>query len=937
MKNHLSILIVLLVSAIPLGCSWDNDIYKKYVNTHDHKANLVPCPGFFYPQSADSPAYYELSTGICYDLSDIQNKTLPQNKEIISKERIHTIQGLQDYKICQIYQSDPDYYFKKKESPVELMFVGDYQDIDNYYKNFDYTWPNYDYSLIVNEHNNLSNTRLNKYSDTEQICPNDYPICTVYYAPQIMGLSYNYKYIDESYNIENNIIEQIVGNNNDERKKEITPYKFICTSQDNEFILKDICLNNEIICNDQCIDPLTNSNYCGAKGKCKNTNRDSSNYTGTKCGSLESCVDGQCQKNSSLVYCKFDNETYAYIDPSSNNSHCGAKGECNNSSSLSPDYEGVACNPPYEQCINGLCTTLMCFDNQMLCFEEGRYQCVNIDTINHCGKCDTSCIHPQSDEIVSSTCVKDKTDDNENANSYHCEYQCKPGYHPEGSNDNMPMTTPVACVQSVCDRKCEDNQICFEGKCLDKSHCSSDQCPVSETDCAHQSFLQCGEKCSDCRQNHALDGDCIDGICKISKCEFGYVLKTNSDNTTTCEHMTPEGEECKPESLAELGHHVLNAICENGQYRITECEKGFHFEKIDKTQRCVLNTNESCAPADSDIIMNCTEKRPENTSDSVFYSQHYLCHSISGEICGCTSEGNCEVVGCEDNYAIMIDNHEKQCRTYQDVTSCGHKFIDCKQATSFNEKNVNCVPYQTLNIDNDLVKNMPTLSWSDYVCHIDKCTTDAHLNGTSSSCRANSDYECGDLQQTCSPTEACKQIPNSEKKQCVLNGRTNITGCHEGKECSDGVNKNFVCKDDICQNPRIFDTQCGSDNVDMIDCLQYRLDLSDSSQVSIPTGKCKYYEDQLRLFSEGHGTPDRLVSGKWACECSQNRILCLVCDSQGNHLECHTPEECNQYAQQCFNNDHYPAYQFTESSENTEHTDDPAHQDSPVDPDGPVG
>ena len=68
-----------------------------------------------------------------------------------------------------------------------------------------------------------------------------------------------------------------------------TPAEYICE-----------CPENKIECDGKCIDPQTDTNYCGAKGMCNITFEDNSdasgdpNYAGAKCGENFRCLEGVC-------------------------------------------------------------------------------------------------------------------------------------------------------------------------------------------------------------------------------------------------------------------------------------------------------------------------------------------------------------------------------------------------------------------------------------------------------------------------------------------------------------------------------------------------------------------------------------------------------------------------------------------------------------------
>jgi hypothetical protein len=79
------------------------------------------------------------------------------------------------------------------------------------------------------------------------------------------------------------------------------------------------CTDSEIECDGACIDPDTDINFCGATGSCRGAS------SGETCETDEICVDGECQLDcaAGLVLC---DDTC--IDPLTNNTYCGAGEGC---------------------------------------------------------------------------------------------------------------------------------------------------------------------------------------------------------------------------------------------------------------------------------------------------------------------------------------------------------------------------------------------------------------------------------------------------------------------------------------------------------------------------------------------------------------------------------------------------------------------------------
>jgi hypothetical protein len=107
-------------------------------------------------------------------------------------------------------------------------------------------------------------------------------------------------------------------------------------------------------------NPCTDNVYCGATGNCMGYTPDAGNYAGVNCaGDYLTCVNGVCgcpQPNQ--ITCGFGN----CIDPSTNPTHCGATGDCTGTTAGATNYAGVDCTGG--TCTGGTCT---CTAGDILC------------------------------------------------------------------------------------------------------------------------------------------------------------------------------------------------------------------------------------------------------------------------------------------------------------------------------------------------------------------------------------------------------------------------------------------------------------------------------------------------------------------------------------------------------------------------------------------
>ncbi|MBQ8036823.1 MAG: hypothetical protein IJ268_07520, partial [Proteobacteria bacterium] len=215
------------------------------------------------------------------------------------------------------------------------------------------------------------------------------------------------------------------------------------------------CENKTINCNGDCIDPLTNAAFCGAKGACSDASPESEHFQGVKCASDEHCQNGICtciEKNQvkCLVSAEQDAYEYACIDPSSSPEHCG----CNEES------PGLTCaelpNVSDGKCNKGTC--------EFTC-KPGFADCDG-DPSNGC----------EADLSSPQTCGT-------------CKHACDPANVAENG---------LICTEGKCTPICKDGFIACNGKCIS---------PTSDDNCG-----ACGNVCPkglSCSQN---------GICQLKKC-----------------------------------------------------------------------------------------------------------------------------------------------------------------------------------------------------------------------------------------------------------------------------------------------------------------------------------------------------------------------------------------------------------------------------------
>ena len=115
----------------------------------------------------------------------------------------------------------------------------------------------------------------------------------------------------------------------------------------------DACVTGQLLCDEACIDPLSDTTHCGATDDCQGQN------AGESCGGEAVCLAGKCQQPCAegLVSCGAE-----CIDPLTDAAHCGAGEDC-----LGQDA-GDSCEAD-EVCQAGVCE-LVCKEDWLDCFGE---------------------------------------------------------------------------------------------------------------------------------------------------------------------------------------------------------------------------------------------------------------------------------------------------------------------------------------------------------------------------------------------------------------------------------------------------------------------------------------------------------------------------------------------------------------------------------------
>ena len=374
------------------------------------------------------------------------------------------------------------------------------------------------------------------------------------------------------------------------------------------------CTDNEQVnCDNECINPKTENRYCGAVGLCIGDDQ------GTICNAADNeiCIDGKCGCTNNTILCngkcvKPDLDEY-----------CGIT-ECSEGHYDDCSLKNAKCSwNPYANGNNGA----------YVCGCSGK----NI-------MCDGECIDPLSDSRFCNA--------NSNCLDNNRGVACEPG---------------KACVNGVCATKCPNSgEVVCDGKCVDSKQyhvtgdcasCTSDYCYTGDVDENGQPVDFDYTKC----QARLHDVDNCD-VCGGLKCS----------NNFECSEMKSGQYECTCSSSCAFGdinicitndmeskNFVVENNSENEDEKICKCRAGF--------ADCNNNPNDGCE-SDLSTDQNCGECGitcdPNEKNATDFKCRYYdelgknacgygVCYAGYGD---CDNDKN---TGCEQNGLL------------EDINNCG--------------------------------------------------------------------------------------------------------------------------------------------------------------------------------------------------------------------------------------------------------------------------
>lgn len=342
---------------------------------------------------------------------------------------------------------------------------------------------------------------------------------------------------------------------------------------------------DEILCGGICINPKTNSAFCGIKDDC-------TGYR-TCASAMQTCQDGLCV-NKPLYYLPSEmgcaqtdivcggspfssTGTPFCVDPYFNDEYCGADYSCSN-------Y--VNCTEKGLSCIDGACVTpLKCETGKIACHNS---ICIDpLTDAKYCGA-DELCRGYDScsdDEICENGKCKNNRPCGKNGDG--SDIFCGVGMVCDGSGVKcIPLTATCNGLEGIpllsdvshcgaCNTPCSDGKVCQQGICTPnipgKSYCDGIVVEVGNID----NCGTCGNKCED-------GLICDAGTCKEGAGEaYCNAMKVNtssdSNHCGACNNKCDDGESCQTGTCKKKkGNVTCNSVQTNTLYDSANCGECGH-------------------------------------------------------------------------------------------------------------------------------------------------------------------------------------------------------------------------------------------------------------------------------------------------------------------------------------------------------------------------
>ena len=567
-----------------------------------------------------------------------------------------------------------------------------------------------------------------------------------------------------------------------------------------------------------CIDPNNDSDYCGARGDCSDSNAETANWQGKACGSGMICQNGQCICAEGYKVC--DNAGGICVDVMHNAEHCGDTCEACDSDMV---------------CIDGACVKYGC--------GETRGRCQKNDCQNSDDACGESCMDCHMENVEEAHCsdgqcqiIKCKVGYHieKNGNMYECRRnsveRCAPPEKPEdsdyaevvncteienskevicGSEGNCIVKQckyghevslgQTQCVELNCGACDEASEVCENGTCQCKPGWVS--CGPNGGNC--KDIINDPKHCGGCDIECDLSGvdhmqgfGCQFALCAITECDalyhpFGQVCELN-DEDNCGEH----GRNC----LDDIPN-VKEAICDkdNSKCLIKVCKEQFHIYD----QECEADTQEDCNEHEHACVVEGVEEAECQWDDALGHSVCVASKCVDGYhlstvtnnpndkvICEKDDESNCGATGivCPINSHCLKDNGAYVC-------SCdsGYKLCSNECVNDFMTNNKHCGE-----CNNTCLGDLTCISGQcDCTSHTKCGTSCIDIHGSDKQHCGGCDASCKEYQSCVSGVCGCTDGKTDCGNGCVNIHGNDVNNCGAcGTKCSD-VGKS-VCSNGTC-------------------------------------------------------------------------------------------------------------------------------------------
>jgi len=291
-------------------------------------------------------------------------------------------------------------------------------------------------------------------------------------------------------------------------------------------------------CDGACIDPQTDVTYCGATDDCQGDN------VGVTCGAGEECDGGACVEACAPPNLVCEGTC---IDPQTDNTYCGAGGDCSGASA------GVTCDAGAgESCQNGVCET-GCVAPNVDC--QGN--CINpLSDLTYCGASDDC-----AGGNAGVTCQSGETCDNGScvldcqAPSVVCDGSC---IDPQtngtycgasgdcaGGNVGVTCQNGESCVDGTCQAGCDAPNLVCGGNCINPQQ--------DDTYCGATGDCMAGNEGVTCQNGES----CVDGNC-VADCQAPNIVCGGN-----CVDPQTDGTYCGATGDCMAGNEGVT--CQNGE------------------------------------------------------------------------------------------------------------------------------------------------------------------------------------------------------------------------------------------------------------------------------------------------------------------------------------------------------------------------------------